>query len=285
MTIVDFYTKAVQLLAEAEIPDSEIEVSFLLGHLLQKNRAEIFLAGSDVLSPQNLKKLDHLLALRLQRLPLAYVIGEQEFWSLSFNVTPDVLIPRPETEQLLEIVLRTLKDHGNIVNWALDLGTGSGVIASVLALEIPDAKVVAVDRSMAALKVVQGNIQRHGLAGRILPICSNWGDALHAGQWDLVVSNPPYIAANVMADLSPEVKTEPRTALDGGIKGMEDICEIADQLEALLRPNGWFFMEIGFDQKKLVLDLFHATPGFTDIVVYHDYAGLPRVLQARRTGD
>jgi len=282
VTVAEFYKKAVHLLAEADIPDPEIEVSFLLGHILNKSRAEVFLAGSEPLSLENQKKLADLLSDRLRRIPLAYVIGEQEFWSRTFSVTPDVLIPRPETEQLLQIVLRTMEDHGNMVRWALDLGTGSGVIASVLALELPLLKVIAVDRSIAALSVVEKNIHRHNLEARVLPLCADWGGALQATSFDLIVSNPPYIADDAMADLAPEVRQEPWTALDGGHQGMEDIIRIAGQLERLLNNGGWFFMEIGYDQKELVLELFQGIPGLTDVAVHHDYAGLPRVLQARR---
>jgi len=282
VTVADFYKKAVHLLAEAEIPDPEIEVSFLLGYLLNKSRAEVFLAGPDSLSLDHQKKLDDLLNERLRRIPLAYVIGEQEFWSRTFSVSPDVLIPRPETEQLLQIVLRTMADHGNMVRWALDLGTGSGVIASVLALELPLARVLAVDRSMAALQVATQNITRHNLAARVLPVCADWGGALQSEGFDLIVSNPPYIANDAMSDLAPEVKTEPWTALDGGHQGMNDIVKIAGQLERLLNDGGWFFMEIGYDQKELVLELFQGITCMIEVAVHHDYAGMPRVLQARK---
>lgn len=282
MTISEFYTRAVRLLAEADIPDADIEASFLLGHFLHKSRAEIILAGSQVLLPPERRNLEYHLSLRLQRIPLAYVIGEQEFWSLPFIVNSDVLIPRPETEQLLEIILRTLKDHGRMVRWVLDLGAGSGVIASVLAIELPEARIVAVDRSMPALAVVQENIKKFTLGSRVFPVCSSWGQALRNNQWDLIVSNPPYIAANVMADLTPEVRAEPWSALDGGYQGMEDIAQISQQLPLLLKDNGWFFMEIGYDQKELVLDLFDSLPCFDNIVVHDDYAGLPRVLQAHK---
>ena len=282
MTVSEFYTLAVSLLTAAHIPDPEIEASLLLGYLLDKSRAEVLLAGPEHLAANDVKKLEQQLSLRLQRLPLAYVVGEQEFWSLPFTVTPDVLIPRPETEQLLEIVLRTLKTHDSCVRWGLDLGAGSGVIASVLALELPEARIVAVDRSLAALAVVCRNIKRHALSTRVFPLCASWGQAVTPGCWDLIVSNPPYVAAAAMATLAPEVQAEPKSALDGGRDGMEEIRIICHQLADLLQPRGWFFMEIGFDQKELVLDLFHANPCFSDVAVHHDYAGLPRVLQARK---
>jgi release factor glutamine methyltransferase len=282
VTVSELYQNAVEQLAAAAISDPELEASFLLGHLLNKTRAELLLFGSASISKNDASAFKQCLSRRLDRIPLAYVIGEQEFWSLPFFVNPHVLIPRPETEQLLDIVFKTLEKQCDQPTHILDFGTGSGVIASLLALKFPKALVVAVDRSMAALRVAQKNFNRHDLADRVVPICGSWGQAIKHGKWDLLVSNPPYVAHEAMHGLQLEVQKEPVSALDGGKNGMEEISKIAGQLDLLLKPKGWFFMEIGFDQKEFVLDLFHSMPYFKDVQVHADYAGLPRVLQARK---
>ncbi len=282
MLISELYKHGVKLLNDAGIADSELEVSLLLAHFLQKSRTYIYLFGSETVSENSRTKFENSLAKRLERFPLAYIIGEQEFWSLPFTVSPDVLIPRPETEQMLEMVLSAVQDYPCKVENILDLGTGSGAIAIVLAKEIEQASVVAIDRSMAALKIAQTNILRHGLSNRVHCLCSDWGRSVAPLKWDLIVSNPPYIAGDVMDDLEPEVQKEPGSALDGGIHGMETIQVLASQLQKLLKPGGWFFMEIGYDQEQYVLDLFHSFSCFEKIRVRKDHAGLARVLQAQK---
>jgi release factor glutamine methyltransferase len=280
--ISELYKKGVKLLQEAGLADPELEVSLLLAHYLQKSRSHIYLSGSETVPEKVGTEIEEALRKRLDRIPLAYIIGEQEFWSLPFIVSPDVLIPRPETEELLEIVLSVAHDSPFEIKNILDLGTGSGVIAIVLAMEFKQASVVAVDRYMAALKITGQNIVRQGLSKRVHRLCSDWGSACSNTKWDLIVSNPPYVAREVMADLQPEVRKEPGTALDGGKHGMETISVLASQLEGLLKPGGWFFMEMGYDQEEQVLKLFQALIAFENIKVHKDHAGLPRVLQAQK---
>lgn len=283
MLISDLYKNGVKLLDGAGIPDAGLEVSLLLAFILNKSRTNIYLTASETVSEETKTRFEKVLAQRLKRTPLAYITGEQEFWSLPFSVTPDVLIPRPETEQMLEMVLACVKDSVFRIEKILDLGTGSGAIAIVLAREIDNALVVAVDRSIAALKITKQNINKHNLSKRVHCLCSDWGKAVQNEQWDLIVSNPPYIASDVMASLDPEVQKEPGIALDGGVCGIEAISVLVAQLEGLLKPGGWFFMEIGYDQEDAVGNLFSSLPFFNDIAVRRDHAGLPRVLRARRT--
>lgn len=284
MRVTDLYQEAVKRLTTADIPDAELEVSFLLGHLLGFNRTQLLLAGDQFLSKELTDKFEQILFRRLQREPLAYILGQQEFWSLPFSVTPDVLIPRPETELLIEIALKTVKKENGFKGSILELGTGSGIIAIVLALELPVAKVYSIDRSFVALQVAASNVRQHDVAGRVRLINSNWLDPVKfSPRFDLVISNPPYVAVEELPSLQPEVRCfEPHLALDGGRAGGEVIKTMTQQLSKILKPNGWFFMEIGFDQEDYVLNLFDSYGGYDNLAVHKDYSGNPRVFQAKR---
>lgn len=283
MRVAEIYREAVKRLAAANIPDASIDASLLLCHLLKSNRTQLFLDGDRQLSPAQVAKFELFLARRLQREPLAYILGEQEFWSLPFYVSSDVLIPRPETEELIEHAMATVRANG-LLGPVLELGTGSGVIAIVLALEIPDAMVYTLDRSIEALQVAAENVRIHNIGTRVKLINSDWLAGLRfEARFGLVVSNPPYIAAEVMHSLQPEVKTfEPHAALNGGAKGVESIETMTRDLSQILRKGGWFFMEIGSDQEEYVLRLFDSYKEYDSLKVYRDYAGHPRIFQARR---
>ena len=289
------FQNAVQRLKEAEIPEPELEASLLLAHALKMQRTDLLLAGEEPINEDQLEIFKAYLSRRLAREPLAYIVGEKEFWSLDFKVTRDVLIPRPETEFLLEKTLDVLKSYpGNKGQQIriLDLGTGSGVIAVVLALELEKAAVTAIDLSYNALKVARHNAKKHKVAERIDFINCNWFDGIAAETaFDVAISNPPYVGKEVFAkpfgrprgSLQPEVgKFEPRLALDGGERGLEEISRIAAELEKVLKPCGWFFMEMGADQQKEVAEIFRRSGAYDSIETFNDYAGLPRVFKARK---
>lgn len=292
------FKSAVQRFKQAAIPEPELEVSILLAHVLQMERSALLLAGELILTDDQLAAFEEKAAKRLIREPLAYIIGEKEFWSLPFKVSPQVLIPRSETEFLLEKVLAILEAAGFLKNQQykiLDLGAGSGVIAVIMALELRAAQIIAVDRSLEALKVARFNAEKHQVKERIHFINSDWFGGLQQGAMiDVAIANPPYIAAEILSRapdmgygaLQPEVVNfEPRLALDGGEKGLSQIKRLALDLKKYLKSDGWFFMEIGADQKKEVLDIFSRTASFDNLEVIHDYAGLPRVLKARKKRD
>ncbi|MFZ5766113.1 MAG: peptide chain release factor N(5)-glutamine methyltransferase [Thermodesulfobacteriota bacterium] len=285
MKAIDLYQHGLQLLKEADVPDPEVDSSLLLGHLLGLSRTGLLL-HEDGVAEELIRRFDALLERRLRREPLAYILGEQEFWSLPFYVTPAVLIPRPETELLIEIVLQTIQGEGITLEGAslLDMGTGSGVIPVVLARELPGSTIYSLDISQAAQQVARRNAERHGVADRVFFITSDWISALRpAPLFDLVVSNPPYVARESFADLQPEVRDyEPRLALDGGHAGIEVIAGFAGGLAAIIKSGGRFFMEIGAEQGQLVMDLFSSLAEFDGLTVYEDYAGLPRIFHARR---
>ncbi len=289
------FVNAVQRLKQADIPDPELEVSLLLAHALAMQRTELLLAGDRVINDTQLEIFENYVRRRLAREPLAYIVGEKEFWSLPFTVAKDVLIPRPETEFLLEKTLAVLKSSmaGNAQKLKiLDLGTGSGVIAIVLALELAAAKVTAIDCSFNALKIARYNARKHRSAEVIDFINCSWFDGLKAkADFDAVISNPPYIPEEFFSkpfgrhagSLQPEVGNfEPRLALDGGKRGMEAISRIAAESGHVLKSGGWLFMEIGADQQEEVFAVFMKTAAFDGMEIFNDYAGLPRVFQARK---
>lgn len=284
MRAIEIYLSGVERLKAAEVADAEIESSLLLAHLLGLSRTQVLLHEEE-LADHILVRFEEHLVRRLNREPLAYILGEQEFWSLPFHVNRDVLIPRPETELLIEIALRVLEGEGQEpAGSILDMGCGSGVISIVLALELPKAAIYALDISPAALAIARENARRHGVYERIAFVNTDWLSALQAKPFfDLVITNPPYVARESFASLQPEVsRFEPRLALDGGAGGREVMAAFAGDIAAVLKPGGRFFMEIGADQGEFVLDLFSSFEQFDGLTVYEDYAGLPRIFHGRR---
>lgn len=228
-----------------------------------------------------------LLDRRARREPIAYITGLQEFWSLSFAVTPAVLVPRPETELLVELARQSADpdapdsgapDGESEGRWICDVGAGSGCIAVALAQELPDARVVAVDISAAALAVAARNAAVHGVADRIYCIESDLFDGLDPGtRFDMIVSNPPYLTPDDF--ISPELAFEPRAALAGGTDGLDVVRRLVAATPARLRAGGRLIMEIGRGQEGAVRALAGAA-GLIDIRIVPDLAGIPRVLVA-----
>lgn len=285
----DLFCQTIRSLRAVAGDSAESEATLLLGHCLGLSRTAIHLHGERGVDDNGRLWLESCVQRRLSGEPCHYVIGEREFWSLDFEVGPGVLIPRPETELLVETVL-----GADRLPWTttplLDLCCGSGVMAVVLARELAGAVVVAVDLSMAALEVAHRNARRHGVADRVHFLCADLLSALRPGaRFSAIVSNPPYVAAEEMADLAPEVRDhEPRLALDGGPAGMVLIERIAATAPDLLAPGGLLCIEIGADQEKAVLASFAGLAArlldkhFDTPVVLRDHAGLARILRLRR---
>lgn len=286
MRIGDFLAESTRRLSAVGIEAAELEAAFLLGHFLQRNRAALFLHRDEQIPDHLLPRAEKALARRLCREPLAYILGEQEFWSRVFEVTPAVLIPRPETERIVEHAMELFAEREQRLH-IVDLGTGSGILAVVLAHEFPRAFVVAVDRSAAALQVAARNARRHEVDARVALVHGDWLSSFAKRPFfDLVVANPPYIVPESLAGLQPEViDHEPRGALDGGEGGMAYVRQIGCQAARVLLPGGWILMEIGADQQEETVNYFVSLAKYDRVVVHRDYAGLPRVLQAQRTFD
>jgi release factor glutamine methyltransferase len=246
----------------------------------------LYLRHDQPLSDGELSCYKNLLKRRLAHEPTQYITGHQEFWSLDFLVNPAVLIPRPETELLVEAVLRYARGSEGQVRRILDLGTGSGVLAVVLARELPEARVVAVDRAGAALKLARENARRQGVAERVAWVLGDLAGALAPkGIFDVLVSNPPYVPTGDWEQLPPEIREhEPRLALDGGADGLEIIRGLSAAAPALLRPGGLLALEVGQGQAEQVQRLLADTGGLTPAVIIPDYQRIGRVVAARRLG-
>ena len=286
MQLYELLQRAAGELQATGIEEFVLEARLLLQSCLGKTRTEIFLLGGEEVRQEDEMRYLACIDRRKKREPLAYIVGEQEFWSMPFFVCPDVLIPRPETEFLLDRVLSLVSQDNLTRGPLLDLCCGSGVIATVLAKET-GKMIIASDISFSALSVARKNLQRHGqdsqvslvMADLFSPFCPNRA-------FSLVVSNPPYVGRyDLDHSLEPEVAVfEPRLALDGGSAGMEVIVEIRRQIVKYLCPGGQLFMEIGADQGEATLALFNgmskSTPDFTRVEILIDYAGRDRVLHA-----
>lgn len=269
---------AIQVLYKvSDAPRKEVEL--LIEHFLGFSRSMLRTEPNLLLKPEQQLRLDEAIHRRQAGEPLAYILGEQEFWSLRLLVTPDVLIPRPETELVVERALAHWPPGQSPA--VLDLGTGSGAIALSIAVERPMSRIIATDKSGPALAVAKENAKRLAL-GNIEFIRSDWYAALD-GPFDLIVSNPPYIAAGD-PDLDPQVlASEPRDALIGGSAGLEAIETIVKGAPGRLRVRGWLILEHGWRQAAAVRTLL-VSAGFSSVASHADLAGHERVTEGQWTG-
>lgn len=254
-----------------ESGSARIETQCLLQQVLGVARAYLFAHPERILSEAEEETYQALLLRRLSGEPLAYILGTREFFGLNFNVTPATLIPRPDTELLVELALgRISRPQAHV----LDMGTGSGAIALAIAHQRPDAEVWACDASAAALAVARDNAQRLGIPN-VHFIESDWFSALHGQRFDLIVSNPPYIAADDGHLSQGDVRFEPLTALASGADGLDDIRDIVGQAGAHLEMQGWLLLEHGYDQAARVRELLQAS-GFAKVFSAQDLSGIER---------
>lgn len=286
MRLADILRWGAESLKKNGVEEFDLDARLLLQHILAKSRTELFLLADFEPTDEQLFCYQNLIQRRKKREPAAYILGEQEFWSLAFIVSPAVLIPRPETEFLLEQVFSLTNKTNYSDGKIIDLCCGSGVIATVLAKETGKT-VFAADVSTKALQVARKNIIRHGVEGRVHLVGSDLlASFVKREQFSLVVSNPPYVShMDVTGNLAPEVcQYEPHLALDGGIRGLELIALIRKQLEHVLLPGGEVFMEIGADQGAEISTMFRSTidgyGGFSTVEILKDYAGRDRVIHA-----
>jgi release factor glutamine methyltransferase len=262
-------------------PSPRLDAEVLLMHFLKTDRLQLFMHPERNLSEEEAAGFARWVDRRRRGEPVAYIVGEKEFWSLRFEVNREVLIPRPETECLIEEVLGFYSPVGSDLR-IIDIGTGSGAIGVVLARELPMARVVATDVSPGALTMARRNAFVHGVAERMDFI---QGDlfATVPGTFDLIVSNPPYIPADAYHLLPPGVREfEPQTALIAGPDGAVFHREIIREGAGRLKGGGRIFLEIGAGQKELVETLFRDEGAYGDIGFRKDYGGMDRVVSARR---
>jgi release factor glutamine methyltransferase len=253
------------------IVDARFEVQLMLAHILQTNRAWLISHADETLSIEHYASYQQFLQRRLQDEPMAYIFGEKDFYGITFKVTADVLIPRPDTELLVELALARIPDDKCVR--VLDLGTGSGAIAISIALSRPMTQVVAVDKSVAALRIAQENAVRLG-AKNIDFVVSDWWQQVPAVKFDVIVSNPPYIMEDDVH--LAKLGFEPVTALTSGATGLDDLRSIIDRATTYLTPDGSLLLEHGYDQAETVRKLLGAA-GFLNVASECDLSGVERV--------
>ncbi len=274
MTIRKALLEAQAALSQTlEASEAKLESQLLLQHALNVNRAWLISHENDVLQAGSRTSFETLLNRRLNGEPIAYILGYREFYGLNLKVTSDTLIPRPDTETLVEAALAKNQLHRPM--HILDLGTGSGAIALAIAQNTPHANVIAVDASQAALDVAIDNAQKSAIAN-VRFVLSDWFQALHDERFDLIVSNPPYIEQHDVHLSQGDLRFEPITALASGDDGLDDIRTIVSESLFHLKPQGWLMLEHGYNQAEQVADLM-AQAGLVDIETIKDLGGNDRV--------
>ncbi|MCU7914443.1 MAG: peptide chain release factor N(5)-glutamine methyltransferase [Candidatus Thiodiazotropha sp. (ex Gloverina cf. vestifex)] len=270
---------ASEKLASLEHAAADLEAALLLCHLLDKPRSHLYAWPDNELSPAELAEYEALITRRLSGEPIAHITGLREFWSLTLNVTLDTLIPRPETELLVEMSLLHLETVEQPM--IADLGTGSGAIAVALGSERPDARIHACDYSENALRVAQNNADQLNLSN-IDFYAGNWYQALPASTlYDLIASNPPYIEEDDLHLMQGDLPREPVSALSSGSDGLMDIRQIIQQATNHLIPGGWLLLEHGYQQAEAVRQLLDLQ-GFINIETHKDLAAQPRVTEGQK---
>lgn len=286
-----------QFLAARRIPSPEISAELLLMHATGMSRGELYSRGESELSSEAVGKYLRLLEARAGGAPLQYITGRQEFWGLEFEVTPEVLIPRPETELLIETALELLDaapagrragqgGKGRELPWRIaDVGTGSGCIILSLASELPQAHLMATDLSATAIQVARRNARRLGFEARVNFYAGDLLGPLYsagaAPELDMIVSNPPYVSRQELDGIQPEVRDfEPRLALGGEEDPVAIYARLFQQAWRALKPGGWVLVEIGYGRRDQVTG--ELTHSWMQVDVRPDLAGIPRVVMARR---
>ena len=274
-------------LGEQGADSPRLDAEVLLAEARGCKRIELYTSFDEVAAESVRTTFRDLVRRRAEGMPVAYLVGRREFYSMNFRVTPDVLIPRPETEllviRLLDLAKATSPEGAGLE--VADIGTGSGIIAVCAAKHLPQARVTAVDISPAALQVAQTNAAEHGVSERIAFVEGDLFAAVSAAaRFDIVASNPPYVTADEMDQLEPTVRDyEPRTALQAGPTGMAVIERLIPEAAGRLKAGGWLLMEIGHQQGPVVEELLNADGRFGEISLTKDLAGRVRLAQARRT--
>jgi release factor glutamine methyltransferase len=274
----DALTALRRALDAAGIDNPALDARVLLTYGLGIDPVALAAYPDTALGEDGARRLGAAVDRRLAREPVARIVGEREFWGLPFALSPETLVPRPESETVVETALRHRPERTRRV---LDLGTGSGCLLVALLHEIPGATGIGVDRSSAALVTARSNAARNGVADRASFLAGDWGAALD-GRFDLIVSNPPYIASGLIQGLEPEVRAhDPLLALDGGADGLSAYRAILDQAAGLLAPAGVVALEIGFDQGATVPGLGRGA-GLEVLEVTRDLGGQPRAVALKR---
>ena len=280
MQLKDVLRAAIMRLEDSRVGSSRLNAEVLLMHTLGCDRAYLYAHPERELTEDELSRYDEHLSHRARGVPSQYITGHQEFWGLDFIVAPGVLIPRPETEHLVEAVLDIARRSELKTPRIIDVGTGSGCIPIALAHELPEADLYATDISPDALEIAHANSSRLQVQNRIHFRDTDLLDGLPDEHFDIVVSNPPYVGESERDKVQLEVrKFEPHVAVFGGHEGLDIYRRLVPQARRVLRPTGWLAMEIGFSQEERVVSLLD---GWQDVRSIPDLQGIPRVVVARK---
>ncbi len=287
VTLSSVMKEAITTLSSHRIEQARLEVELLLAHVLDMRKEDLIVRPDQELTGPQDEKFQQLVERRCRKEPWAYIVGRREFWSLEFKVNRKVLIPRPETEGVIDHLLNLARDEaGERAIRILDVGTGSGILAIVAALEFPKARVTAVDDSSDALEIAQENAFRHQVTEQIeflkMDFMRDW-NLPQSGFYDYILSNPPYIPSKELGQLMPDVRDyEPRVALDGGLDGLVCYrCIIANAFP-YLKPGGHLIFEVGDVQAGPVKQSLQAHGGLGDIEIIQDLSRRDRVVSTRR---
>ena len=283
-TIREFIECAVFCFEHHHIDSPRLTAELILTHVLDMDKASLYLNSESVLSNHHITVCREMMARRAAREPLAYILGEVGFWSLMLYVTPDVLIPRPDTECLVETALAHIpeKKTSDRPMRIIDLGTGSGAIILSLAKERPGHVFLALDRSMPALRLSVKNAIRNHLDTHVQFFQGNWMDSV-SGIFDMIVSNPPYVRTGDIAGLEPEVRCfEPFQALNGGDDGLDAVRYIVNHAHLHLQNGGMLLLEIGFDQREAVAEIIQKDGNYSHVGFHKDLAGHTRVVSMEK---
>lgn len=285
MTVAEAIQKAAARLLALDMPNARLDAEVLLGHALGRDRAWILIHMQDQLDDQGRRIFERDIARRSVREPLQYITGTQEFWGLPFNVTPAVLIPRPETELVVETAIKAADRKATPV--IIDLCTGSGCIAISLAKELLHARIFATERSDAALDIARQNARQNSVADRVRFLAGDLFGPLEEMDLrtniDIIVANPPYIRSDELPTLQTEVRDfEPEMALIAGKEGTEIAERIILQSPEYLKPGGSLVMEMGIGQADVLREIIDETGKYGPIEVLKDLAGIERVIVAQR---
>ncbi|MDO8445971.1 MAG: peptide chain release factor N(5)-glutamine methyltransferase [Deltaproteobacteria bacterium] len=302
-TVLKIIQWTTEYLKGKGIENPRLDSEVLLAHLLKLDRVGLYLNYDRPLSKEELSSFREMVKRRGAREPLQYITAHQEFWSLDFKVMPDVLIPRPETEILVEEAVKVVSGQGAVASESrppttdhrpliLDLCTGSGCIAISLAHELKDSVVYAVDASEAALRIARENAEINGVQDRVTFLKGDLYGALENRPlttdhrpllFDLIVSNPPYVKSTDIPNIQPEVRDfEPRMAVDGGPKGLDFYRRIVAGVAEYLASGGWLMMEVGEGQAEAVSEMIEEAGLFEAAAIVKDLAGIERVVKARK---
>jgi release factor glutamine methyltransferase len=279
LTVLEIIKRTTEFLATKGVASPRLNAELLLGHVIGRRRMQLYLEFERPLTAAELDQLRPLVRRRGQQEPLQYVLGEAEFRGLRLKVDRRALIPRPETELLVELVHTWAGTQAPVLR-ALDLGTGSGAIAAALATLWPGAAVVAAERCPEALALARENFAALGLEGRIQPVAATWFDGVPTGPYDAIVSNPPYLTAAEVAATAPEVREhEPRAALEAPEEGLADLRAILEAAPGYLRPGGLLALETGCDHRAALCARLQAA-GFQSVAAHQDLTGRDRFILA-----